>query len=484
MRTDVIVVGGGIAGMCAALEADACGSRVLLVEGTQRLGGAARISGGGICATGTTLQRRLGVDDDPALALRDWLAWGGAEADEQWARFYLESAAAEVVDWFTRLDVEWMDLVWQEGNSARRWHRPRGAGKSLTDALEGALAATSCEVLLGTRVTDLGLGPPATVSLSDRRTVSAAAVVVTTGGYVDDRDRLESWSETLRRIPRWLSGGIAGARGTGTDLLVRLGAVLVGRDALWLYPVGTPDPRDPDGHRGLVVRGVDHEIWLNARGVRFHDETLRGGASGTQALLAQPGCTCWGIFDAEIARGLRLLNNDFYSVGEGVLDATHDTSGRAAEWLQTSPHVRTAGDLAGLAREAELPPAAVTRSVAVHNGRIRAGLSADPQFGRRLEGLRPIETPPFYAVQYFPLVQKCLGGVRTNLECRVLNGDGAVILGIYAAGEVAGMAGGHSNGRAALEGTMLGPSILSGRVAGRNAARSVEASPREVGRRR
>lgn len=472
--TDVIVVGGGIAGMSAALEASAGGARVLLVEAAERLGGAARISGGGVCAPGTSVQRRLAVADDPGLALCDWLSWGGSEVDEEWAQFYLQNAATEVVDWFTRLGVEWIGLVWQEGNSALRWHRPRGAGRSLTDALEGALAAAPCELLLGTRVTDLRPGTPVTVSLSDGRTVSAAAVIVTTGGYVDDRVRLESWSDTLRRVPRWLSGGIAGARGSGTDILVRLGAVLVGRDALWVYPVGTPDPQDADGRRGLVVRGVDHEIWVNAHGVRFQDETLRGGASGTRALLSQPGCTCWGIFDAETARGLRLLNNDFYAVGEGVLDAAYDTAGRAAEWLLTSRYVHTAGDIADLARAAGLPADQVTRSVAVHNDRIRAGLAADSEFGRPLQGLRPIEKPPFHAVQYFPVVQKCLGGVRTDLECRVLYGDGAVIPAVYAAGEVAGMAGGQINGRAALEGTMLGPSVFSGRLAGRNAARLVE----------
>jgi predicted oxidoreductase len=57
--------------------------------------------------------------------------------------------------------------------------------------------------------------------------------------------------------------------------------------------------------------------------------------------------------------------------------------------------------------------------------------------------------------------------VRTDLECRVLRADGTAIPGLFAAGEVAGMAGGHINGRAGLEGTMLGPSLYSGRVAGR-----------------
>jgi predicted oxidoreductase len=63
------------------------------------------------------------------------------------------------------------------------------------------------------------------------------------------------------------------------------------------------------------------------------------------------------------------------------------------------------------------------------------------------------------------LARKNFGGVRTDLECRVLRPDGSAIEGLFAAGELAGMAGGHINGRAGLEGTMLGPSLFSGRVA-------------------
>jgi predicted oxidoreductase len=80
--------------------------------------------------------------------------------------------------------------------------------------------------------------------------------------------------------------------------------------------------------------------------------------------------------------------------------------------------------------------------------------------------LEAVRHPPYYAVQIFPLARKNFGGAKTDLQCRVLDKHFEPIVGLYAAGEVAGMAGGHINGRAGLEGTMLGPSIFSGRVAG------------------
>ena len=78
---------------------------------------------------------------------------------------------------------------------------------------------------------------------------------------------------------------------------------------------------------------------------------------------------------------------------------------------------------------------------------------------------QPIVTPPFYAIQYFPLSRKSMGGVAVDLSCRVLDRRGQPIPNLYAVGELAGVGG--INGRAALEGTMLGPGLLMGRIAAR-----------------
>jgi succinate dehydrogenase/fumarate reductase flavoprotein subunit len=77
---------------------------------------------------------------------------------------------------------------------------------------------------------------------------------------------------------------------------------------------------------------------------------------------------------------------------------------------------------------------------------------------------RPIDTPPFYAAQFFPLTRKSMGGVLVDLDCRVLDKSGRVGPGLFA-GEVTGFGG--INGKAALEGTFLGPGIYMGRMAGR-----------------
>lgn len=88
---------------------------------------------------------------------------------------------------------------------------------------------------------------------------------------------------------------------------------------------------------------------------------------------------------------------------------------------------------------------------------------------------KAVGEPPFYAVQRFVLSRKTMGGIRIDTSARVVDVDGTVIPGLYAAGEASGFAG--INGRAALEGTHLGPSIVTGRVAGRQMAAELAGQP-------
>src|SRR5438105_8393979 len=120
--------------------------------------------------------------------------------------------------------------------------------------------------------------------------------------------------------------------------------------------------------------------------------------------------------------------------------------------------------------------------VAEYNKCFDAGAEREPKFGKSLKGSKKFDTPPYYAMQLFPLARKNFGGVKTDLRCRVLNRSLEPIPGLYAAGEVAGMAGGHINGAAGLEGTMLGPAIFSGRVAGAWAAHEAGFGPGFVGK--
>jgi succinate dehydrogenase/fumarate reductase flavoprotein subunit len=139
-----------------------------------------------------------------------------------------------------------------------------------------------------------------------------------------------------------------------------------------------------------------------------------------------------------------------------------------------------AQSVAELAAAAGLPPKELVATVAAYNVAVDEG--ADSEFGRFVRdadaaGPRPsarpprIEVPPFYAVEFFPLTRKSMGGIAIDLGARATDTAHRPIRGLYAAGEAAGLAG--INGRAALEGTFLGPSVLTGRVAARTLLRDL-----------
>ena len=106
--------------------------------------------------------------------------------------------------------------------------------------------------------------------------------------------------------------------------------------------------------------------------------------------------------------------------------------------------------LAELAGRMEVDVPTFLATVERYNQACEQRLEREPEFGKALKSSKAFDTPPYYAVQIFPLARKNFGGAKTDLKCRVLDKHFEPIGALYAAGEVAGMAGGHINGRAGL----------------------------------
>ena len=141
--------------------------------------------------------------------------------------------------------------------------------------------------------------------------------------------------------------------------------------------------------------------------------------------------------------------------------------------FETPGLVVTADSIEKLAVEMRVPAENLRATVSRYNELAAQGVDVDFQaFGEKTSPKpRPIDTPPFYAAQFFPLTRKSMGGVDVDLDCRVLDRSGRPIPGLFAVGEVTGFGG--INGKAALEGTFLGPGIYMGRMAGRRIAQGL-----------
>lgn len=464
-ETDIAIIGSGAAGMAAGIEARDAGAQVLAFEKAPEPGGAAIISGGGCSMAGTPVQKEFGYEDSPDRAFNDWVAWGGPAVDEVWARYYIEHTLHDLYYWAEGLGVKWIDLKRQEGNSVHRWTRPEGNGLGLMTHLIDAFRAKGGEIISNTEITGLIVedGRVTGVEGVNAETgeavkVSAKVVVITTGGFNSNIEMVLEARPDLKG-ERIMEGSGRGSTGDGHKMLGQVGARLTHMDQVWFYCYATPDYKEDNQSRGLVCRHIPGYIWVNQQGKRFHNEDLSGGASGGPALLAQSPRHSWAIVDTPMKANLELAD-PYYRNGDKI------NRDKVEELLQNSPFVKKSDTLEGLAKEIGVDAGTFLGEIERYNKAVEQGLDNEPEFGKPLDQSKQFDTPPYYAIQFFPLARKNFGGAKTDIQCRAMDKHFDPIPGLYAAGEVAGMAGGHINGSAGLEGTMLGPSLFSGRVAG------------------
>ena len=470
---DVLIVGAGISGLSAALEAASGGASVLVVDMSTVGGGHAILSNGAVCIIGTPLQEQRKIADSPQLAEKDFLA-RGEDNDSRWVAAYARDSRQWLYDWLTDLGVSFENLARPAGNSVPRLHLTKGKGLGLVEPIYRACLrnqnirfrwATMAEDLIvangrvtGVTVRDLRRG-----TRSDLR---AHTVVVATGGFQSNlKTVLANWPSELPRPTRLLLGAAPTATGSGHELVRRANANVSRLDHQWNYVLGLPDPRDPSRTRGLAAFNFN-AIWVNADGKRFTQE-FGDEKLGLRALLNQPGATYWNVFDEKGKDGFSITLAGYENLDD-VRRLVYETPGV----------VLKADSLGDLAVAMRVPSENLHAAVSRYNELTKQGVDLDFQaFGEKtFPKPKPLDTPPFYAAQVFPLTRKSMGGVDVDLDCRVLDNRGRPIPGLFAVGEVTGFGG--INGKAALEGTFLGPGMYMGRIAGRRIATDLNRSPR------
>jgi predicted oxidoreductase len=377
-----------------------------------------------------------------------------------------------IYDWATEMGVAFVRVGGGAANSVPRIHFTQGRSIHLVMPIfRTALAMPNVSFVWNARAERLVIenGRVTGVAIRHLRTgatetLRAPHMVLATGGFESDLQRvLANWTPGLPRPDRLLIGSAISATGTGHDMAIEAGAALDRIDRHYIYIDGLADPRDSQRVHALTG-GNSRAIWVNAQGRRFTNENGTDKAILVDLLNQEPS-TYWAIFD-EAAR-------DAFAV-------------RGAAWVQTPMQghpildnpdaAHKAGSLEALAKMAGVPPESLSATVRRFNDLVDAGADAD--FGRFRAGDRApskIEKPPFYAVQFFPMTRKNMGGVAIDMDARVLNRDGRPVPGLYAGGEITGSVG--INGSHGMDGMFLGPAIVTGRLAGRTVAREVGRRP-------
>ena len=532
-RADVVIAGGGLAGIVTAYELLGHGKKVLLIEKDKQenFGGLAKESFGGVHLIGTRHQKRMGIRDTPELAYQDWLDYAGFGPEDEWprrwAKLYCEQSHELIYRFMDEKKIEFLPVVnWPErgiykpGNSVPRWHITWGTGFEIIYRLLNALEAHSkrgnLEVLFDHEVSELTLTGGRATSVSGRDLKSGGGfvasgehIVVASGGICGgDLSKMRAnWFKEWGTPPeKMLNGAHIYADGLLHDKVAALGGNLTHLDKHWHYAAGVHHPakRKPDD--GLSLVPPRSALWLNAHGERIGPMPLVGYTDTrflVESIVRQPGKYSWQLMNWKIAaKELAVSGSDYMTafrkksklmllkhllfgnqelIERLVRECPDDivvakSVPELVEKMQERSLFGLKVDGAKVETAAREYDAQIDRGEAYFNDeQLRRIMNFRTNRGDRIrvckyQKILDPKAMPLIAIREFILSRKSLGGIQTDLDCRVLRTDGAPIAGLYAVGEAAGFGGGGIHGRGSLEGTFLGGCVLTGRVAGKTIA--------------
>ncbi len=460
-RYDVVVIGGGNAGLCAAIAARRAGASVLVLEAADRFyrGGNTRHTRNMRCAHDHATETLSGPYTEEEF-FDDLLQVTGGKTDEGLARMMIAESKA-MLPWIAEQGVRFQPSLGGTLSLGRTNSFFLGGGRAMLNALYATAERLDVAIAYESEVTGLdvrdGTFYAATVNgKHGPQTVRAGTLVAASGGFEANVDWLrEGWGPAA---DNFLIRGTANNKGTILKLLLANGVQPIG-DATQCHAVAI-DARAPKFDGGIITRldCVVFGIVVNKNAQRFYDEGEdiwpKRYAVWGRLVAQQPDQIAYIIFDAP---SLELFMPSLY------------------------PPI-SAPSIAELAGKLSLDPGALDRTLADFNAAVRPGTFDHTILDDcRTDGITPpkthwarrVETSPFYAYPVRPGITFTYLGTRVDEQARIVMCDGKPSTNMFAAGEI--MAGNVlGQGYAAGIGMTIGS--VFGRIAGREAARRVNKS--------
>lgn len=448
LETELLVIGGGGCGLMAAYVAASRGIDVVLIEKSRAGGCNTEIASGSIPAAGTRFQKAAGIDGTPEQMAADILRKNGGQADAALVH-ELCRRSADIIDILVDqvgLPIFLNTDAGRAGFSFLRLHNPPGrTGGPLIQALYEAFSrqptATYADDTPGAGLlTDPeGAVIGAKAGREGELRIGARKVLLACDGFGANRAML---GQHVPEAAAMEYIGTSNNTGDGIRWAVELGAA-------------TRHMSSYQGH-GYVCAGYGTRlspeipqlggIFVNAEARRFSRDDM-GYSEFAREVLAQPGGFAYGVFDQRI----------------------HDVVSHTSHFKDTiaSGALRRADSVEALALELRLDPGQFARTVAEYNDAVRTGL--DP-FGRKAL-VKPLEAP-FYGAKVVGALAHTQGGLRIDLQGRVLREDGRPIPNLYAGGgTAAGISGDGCDGY--MSGNGLLTALGLGMIAAEHAAASI-----------
>lgn len=450
--TDVVVIGGGGAGLAAAVSAHENGAKVIVAEKMPRLGGNTILAGSAFNAVDPERQKKQGIEDSLDKHFTQTYEGGDKVGNTELIRTFVEGAYP-TLEWLEGLGLEFEDEVFTVAGGmwprAHRTIKPLGTGYISTYENYINEHQDDMEILLDTEITELIVKDNRVVGVKGKGLKGEViihannGVIIASGGFGASRELRDKYNEHWPSLTNLKSTNHPGATGDGLIMAEAVGANLVGLEHIQLLPLGDPETGSLSGN---VNKGVTSSIFVNKDGNRFVDEGARRDVM-TRALMEQEDALMWIVLDSKSYPTGDTLNNFGETIDE-LIEQGRAFKGETLEELAEKIGV----DANNLAKALE------EFNEAVEKGEPDA-------FGRTLFD-KKIDTAPFYAGSRVPTVHHTMGGIEINTSAQVLDVNGKVIPGLYAAGEVTG--GIHGSNR--LGGNALADIAVFGRIAGESAA--------------
>lgn len=438
---DVVIVGSGSTGLTAAIQAHELGLKPVVLEKMEKFGGNTNRASSGMNAAETNIQLHHGIVDNMDDFYKETYKGGGKLNDPELLK-YFTSHSALAIDWLKDHGIELDELTFTGGMSKMRTHRPSSMAPIGAFLIKNLLKIAQDEnlpVFNNVTVTKVnkenGRVNGVTVKTSEgEKVINAKTVLLATGGFGAAQDIIKKYRPDLAS---YKTTNHSGATGDGIKLAEELGAQVVQMNLIQVHPTVQQDTP----HAFLIGEAVRGEggILVNGEGKRFVNE-LNTRKVVSNAITALPEHSAYLIFDKDIRSRVKAI--EFY-----------DSIGL----------VEHGSDLKELAEKINVPADKLEETVNNWNQMVAAGKDTD--FDRKTGMERKISEAPYYAIHIAPAIHYTMGGIHIDSRTRVIDGNGDIIPGLLAAGEVAG--GLHGNNR--IGGNSIAETVIFGIQAGREA---------------
>lgn len=450
LDVDIVIIGAGGAGMAAGITAAQEGKSVIIVEKAPMVGGNTSRATGGMNAAGSHYQEEAGIEDSVELFVEDTIKGGHGLNNPDLVQVMAENSADAIV-WLDSIGAELSNVGKAGGASVNRAHRPvdengkiLSVGTYLVTKLEEACIDNGVEILLETQATEIVMEDGVAVGIianspTVNYTINAGAVIVASGGFGGN---LEMVAELKPELEGYVSTNAPTLTGDGIKMAEAVGAATVDMEQIQIHPTVV------QANGALITESLrgDGAILLNAEGKRFIDETQTRDVVSAN-VIAQTDSYAWLI----------------------VNQAMFDDSTVVQKYVDQE-YLIAAEDVAALAELIGADEAVIQESLDAWNTAIET--QNDAECGR--EGLDTIaynvSEGSYYAVKIAPGIHHTMGGIMINTNAEVIDTEGNVIPGLYAAGEVTG--GVHGGNR--LGANAVTDIIVYGRIAAQQAAKYIE----------